>query len=164
MNRLISKISIQTDGLIRGNLAQIIGDLDQLCKESGSAEITTSVKITIEKRNGSYFYGGSLAWSKAVKHSDETEMEEYDLQQPDMFNPKANTNPFTTVDTMRCERTLQSDQPPCNAVVTGDEDGCCQCEKQDCDLRIITFGIAGACVAGTACSKECPRYEGTTVK
>lgn len=30
MDKLINKIAIQADGLLRGNLAQIIGDLDQL--------------------------------------------------------------------------------------------------------------------------------------
>jgi hypothetical protein len=63
-------------------------------------------------------------------------------------------------DAMKVDKTLKTETPPCDEVVTGTEEtGCCQCEKPECDLRIAPFGAAGACEQVAACSKNCPRYK-----
>lgn len=179
MNKLINKISMQVEGLLRGNLSKIIGDLDQLCKENSSGEIPVTVKISISKGQF-YIYGSQISWNKAVKHSDETEMETYDQNQPDLFQDdgpeekefaketKLERMGLTITekpkkgkrqkDTMQAERTLTQEQAPCDKVVNGDEFGCCSCEES-CDLKMGDFGKASACVSNVACSKECPRFE-----
>ncbi|MFA6292565.1 MAG: hypothetical protein WC637_12325 [Victivallales bacterium] len=83
--KLIEKIMLQVDGLLRGNLSQIIGDLDQLTKENCSGEIPVTVKVSLMKGQF-YVFSSSVAWNKAVKHTDEAESETYDPNQPDLFD------------------------------------------------------------------------------
>lgn len=85
--KLIEKIMLQVDGLLRGNLAEIIGDLDQLCKENSSGEIPVKVKLHLMKGQF-YVFSSSVSWNKAVKHSDVAESESYDPNQPDLFDEK----------------------------------------------------------------------------
>ena len=88
MEKLIEKISMQNNGLLRGNLMSVFADIEALEKEGAKAEVIITQKTSVSKENGKYKFGGEISWNKAVRHSDECEMEIYDPNQPDMFEKK----------------------------------------------------------------------------
>lgn len=67
-------------------------------------------------------------------------------------------------DTMKVERTLTRVATFGTSCETLENEkinefgGCCICEKEKCDLRLIKFGEASKCHMGEACSQECPRF------
>lgn len=60
-------------------------------------------------------------------------------------------------DTMKVERTLTEILNNGWCDETGELTGCCQCDKEYCENRFVTFGNASACGCEIACYAECPR-------
>ena len=174
MYKLIEKIVVQSEGLLRGNISKIIGDLDALAKEKTDAEIPVTLKIVLKKGAFyTYTYESSISWNKSTKFSDESEIEIYDPNQPELFEMENKKNVGMpgkigdnleivkprkargkkAKDTMSVEKNLDGIQEPCKEECVG----CCQCENEECRERLTVFGNAQDCNRSSACSAECPR-------
>lgn len=89
--KLIEKIMLQVDGLLRANLEEIIENFQELGKEVSEPKLTATVKIRLKKKKG-IVYDSAIQWSKGLKRGDVSDAEVYDTDTPDMFEDKvANT-------------------------------------------------------------------------
>lgn len=86
--KLIEKIMLQVDGLLRANLAEIIENFQELGKEVSEPKLTATVKIRLKKKRG-IVYDSAIQWSKGLKRGDASDAEIYDTDTPDMFEGKA---------------------------------------------------------------------------
>jgi len=84
--KLIEKIMLQVDGLLRANLAEFIENFQELGKEVSEPKMTATVKIRLKKKRG-IIYDSAIQWSKGLKRGDVSDAEIYDTDTPDMFDP-----------------------------------------------------------------------------
>jgi hypothetical protein len=89
--KLIEKIMLQVDGLLRANLAEIIENFQELGKEVSEPKLTATVKIRLKKKRG-IVYDSAIQWSKGLKRGDASDAEIYDTDTPDMFEKNEAAN------------------------------------------------------------------------
>ena len=82
--KLIEKIMLQVDGLLRANLAEIIENFQELTMEISDPKLTATVKIRLKKKRG-IVYDSAIQWNKGLKRGDVSDAEIYDTDTPDMF-------------------------------------------------------------------------------
>lgn len=85
--KLIEKIMLQVDGLLRGNLAEFLENFQDLGKEVSEPKMTATLKIRLKKKKG-IVYDSAIQWSKGLKRGDVSDAEVYDTDTPDMFEGK----------------------------------------------------------------------------
>ena len=82
--KLIEKIMLQVDGLLRGNLAEFLENFQELDKEVSEPKMTATLKIRLKRKKG-IVYDSAIQWSKGLKRGDASDAEVYDTDTPDMF-------------------------------------------------------------------------------
>jgi hypothetical protein len=85
--KLIEKIMLQVDGLLRGNLAEFIENFIELGKEVSEPKMTATLKIRLKKKKG-IVYDSAIQWSKGLKRGDVSDAEIYEADQMDLFEYK----------------------------------------------------------------------------
>lgn len=85
--KLIEKIMLQVDGLLRGNLAKVLEDFKELSGEVSEPKLTATLKIRLKKKRG-IIYDSAVSWNKGLKRGDVSDAEVYDTDTPDMFENK----------------------------------------------------------------------------
>ena len=83
--KLIEKIMLQVDGLLRGNLAEFLENFQELDKEVSEPKMTATLKIRLKRKKG-IVYDSAIQWSKGLKRGDASDAEVYDTDTPDMFD------------------------------------------------------------------------------
>ena len=85
--KLIEKIMLQVDGLLRGNLAEFLENFQELGKEVSEPKMTATLKIRLKRKKG-IVYDSAIQWSKGLKRGDVSDAEVYDTDTPDMFEDR----------------------------------------------------------------------------
>lgn len=85
--KLIEKIMLQVDGLLRGNLAKVLEDFKELSGEVSEPKLTATLKIRLKKKKG-IIYDSAVSWNKGLKRGDVSDAEVYDTDTPDMFDAR----------------------------------------------------------------------------